>query len=414
MKTIEIIASKSDAHRALICAALALYTSGTECDIDMDIASEDVEATRRCLVALLTSGKSAVGAGLYCGESGSTFRFLLPVVGALGMRAAFYPKGRLSRRPMEPLASELRSKGMNISEEGRVPFLASGQLRPGDFKLPGNVSSQFISGLLFALPILPEDSRIMIEGQLESAGYVGMTLATLKAFGIGGIEIPESGTGSVINVKGGQTYKAPSEYKVEGDWSNAAFWIAAGLLGKEPVAIKGLSEDSVQADSAIADVLIKAGADITLPGDDPEGRLIARPSAGRLKAFTYDASGTPDMVPALALIASLADGVTEINGAGRLRMKESDRLKSISSTLGQLGADVEEYSDRLVIKGKKELAGGMIYSFDDHRIAMMGATASLACSGQVSLIGSGAVSKSYPGFFELFEEAGLAGNLELV
>ena len=414
MKTIDIIPSKSDAHRALICAALAEYMGGTMCDIELGFLSKDTEATRKCLVALLARGTTATGASLYCGESGSTFRFLLPVAGALGMRCAFYPRGRLAKRPMEPLSRELRAKGMSVSEEGSVPFMAEGQLGSGDFHLPGNVSSQFVSGLLFALPMLEGDSRIIVDGRLESSRYVDMTIKTQRDFGIEGTVIEESGKGVVISVRGGQTYRAPRNYRVEGDWSNAAFWILAGVLGDEPIAIKGLDQDSLQGDKAFAEVLIKAGADIVLPPDDSEGRLIASPSRGKLRAFTHDASGTPDLVPALALAASVAEGTSLIHGAARLRIKESDRLRAISSTLGNLGADIEEYRDKLVIRGKKSLGGGTIESFGDHRIAMMGAVASLVCDEKVSLIGADAVSKSYPGFFETFEELGLSGGLELI
>lgn len=414
MKTIDIIPSKSDAHRALICAALSEYMSGTLCDLELGTLSEDTEATRKCLVAMLARGERPEGANLYCGESGSTFRFLLPVAGAMGMRCAFHPRGRLAERPMEPLASELRAKGMTISEEGSVPYTAEGKLRSGDFRLPGNISSQFVSGLLFALPMLEGDSRILIDGKLESSSYVEMTVRTQRDFGIEEPLITSSGEGCEIRIKGGQTYRAPAEYRVEGDWSNAAFWICAGVLGEEAIAINGLDPDSLQGDKAIADVLIKAGADIVLPQDDPEGRLIARPSRERLKAFSCDVSGTPDMVPALALIASVSRGKSEISGAARLRIKESDRLRSISSTLSAFGARVEEYSDRLVIKGRKRLAGGAVGTYGDHRIAMMCAVASLACRKKVSLTGSESVKKSYPAFFELFEEAGLSHNLKLI
>ena len=410
MKTVEIIASKSDAHRALICAALSEYTGGTLCDVEIGEVSEDVEATRKCLVALLTAGKNPTGADLYCGESGSTFRFLLPLVGALGMHCTFHPRGRLSKRPIEPLSKELRKKGMSISEEGSIPFIAGGKLEPGTFTIPGDVSSQFISGLLFALPLLDGDSRIIVKGRMESSGYVDMTVRTQQIFGIRDIDIKEAEGHTEISVRGNQVYRAPKLYRVEGDWSNAAFWIVAGLLGDRPLAIKGLDPASTQGDRVIAECLIKAGADIRMP--KKRGKVIVHPSRGSLKAFCFDASGAPDLVPALALAASLADGTSEIRGAARLRMKESDRLKSVSSSLWRLGADIEEYSDRLVIRGRKELSGGLVESFSDHRIAMMEAIASLVCKEKVILIGSSAVNKSYPGFFDKLKEAGLADNVE--
>jgi len=435
VKSIEIISSKSDAHRAYICAAL----SDGDCEVICNETSQDIEATRNCMVALMNLANDRVGADLYCKESGSTLRFLLPIVGALGKRGIFHPMGRLSKRPLSPLYEELVAHGMTISEPGSVPLIAEGKLKGGDFHIKGNVSSQFISGLLFALPLLNEDSRIIVEGELESAGYVDMTLKTLERFGIKVNDEAEEDR-RVFTVPGNQEYTAPKEYVVEGDWSNSAFWLAAGILGESPVRIHGLRLDTAQGDAGILKVIQDFGGEVTidcapeqceqkqcapersesehcapLNCDSSNPIITTYPSAKKLKAITYDAAQTPDMVPAVALIATQAKGTTKIINAERLRTKESDRLHSISAALRGLGAHVEELEDGLIIKGSSEaLSGGTVESFGDHRIAMMVAVASLICRDKARLIGWDAVDKSYPSFYEHMDELGLSNNLERV
>ena len=393
MRIIEIIPSKSDAHRALICAAL----SAEPCRVSCPVSSEDIEATKACLAAL-KEGK----AQMYCGESGSTFRFLLPVMGALGFRAEFYPEGRLPQRPLSPLYEELERHGCSLSPMGSVPFILEGQLQPGDYHLPGNVSSQYISGLLFALPLLSADSRIFIEGELESRGYVDMTRKTLSAFGIATVEKDYG-----YLVPGGQQYRGMQEYQVEGDWSNACFWLAAGALLPEGVCVRGLSAGSLQGDKKIVALLQQFGAETETAGD----RVCVR-RKGVLRGIDIDARQIPDMVPVLAVLACAADGRTVIHNAGRLRIKESDRLQTVCQTLRGLGADIEEQDDGLIIEGRQVLRGGTADACGDHRIAMMAAVASLICREKVVLTGSAAVRKSYPDFFAVMEKAGLSGNLE--
>ena len=392
MRTIEIIPSKSYAHRALICAAL----SETPCQVICEATSKDIEATKTCLAALQKGDRD-----MRCGESGSTLRFLLPVMGALGYESAFYPEGRLPERPLSPLYEELESHGCKMSTQGSVPFVLEGQLEPGDYHIPGNVSSQYISGLLFALPMLDGDSRILVEGKLESAGYVDMTLKVLGDFGIVVKETLEG-----FEIPGGQRYRGPAVYQVEGDWSNGCFWLVAGALCEEGIKVCGLNPNSLQGDKKILDLLIKMGAKVSM---DEDGIMV---KAGKLQGIAIDVSQIPDMVPILAVAALAAEGTTEIKNAGRLRIKESDRLATVSNVLNSLGGQVEELEEGLIIRGGKPLKGGEVNSYNDHRIAMMAAIASLLCGEKVTITGADAVNKSYPDFFQVLEETGWGGNVE--
>lgn len=395
MKKVRIIESKSDAHRALICAALA----GAEGSVTCSAESNDIRATRACLKALKEGRRE-----MRCGESGSTLRFLLPVMGALGYDADFYPEGRLPERPLSPLYEELEAHGCTLSPQGSVPFTISGQLTAGVYNIPGNVSSQYISGLLFALPILDGDSSVEISGILESRSYIDMTIKVLSKFGI---EIKETKGG--FHVKGGQRYMAAEEYQVEGDWSNGCFFLAAGALTEEGICTEGLDIDSLQGDKEILNLLKKFGAEVRIKGD---GGIEVRQN-GPLRGIDIDASQIPDMVPVLACLAAAAEGTTQIRNAGRLRLKECDRLAAVTKELNALGADIEELSEGLIIHGSHgRLRGGRADSWNDHRIAMMAAVASLICEDKVQLTGAQAVNKSYPEFFEVLEEAGLSGNIE--
>lgn len=404
MREITIIPSKSDAHRALICAALAEMLTGDSCEILCDGTSRDIEATRKCLTCL-----GLGDADMFCGESGSTLRFLLPVMGAVNHTAVFHCEGRLAERPLSPLYEELQNHGCSLSPQGSNPIIISGQLQAGTFTIPGNVSSQYISGLLFALPLLAGDSRIIITGNLESGSYVEMTLRTLQMFGI---EILREADG--YTVPGGQIYRAPKTYQVEGDWSNGCFWLAAGALVDGGLTVRGLLENSMQGDKEILHLLKRFGAEVICE----EKGITVFP--GTLRGIDIDASQIPDMVPILAVAACAAEGKTVIRNAGRLRIKESDRLASVSRVLRGLGAEIEELSDGLVITGrslkehKYSLKGGPADSWNDHRIAMMAAIASLLCEEKVKLTGANAVEKSYPGFFEDLKALGLSTNIERI
>ncbi len=392
MRNVKIIPSKSDAHRALICAAL----SETPCQVICNATSKDIEATKACLQAL-ADGRPE----MHCGESGSTLRFLLPVMAALGHKSEFYPEGRLPQRPLSPLYEELEGHGCRLSPQGSVPLTIEGQLRPGEYRIPGNVSSQYISGLLMALPLLVGDSRILIEGNLESASYVEMTLKTLQKFNV---RIKSIDTGYLI--PGGQSYQGPAEYQVEGDWSNGCFWLVAGALTEEGIQVSGLNPDSLQGDKKILTILQEMGAEACI---DADGITV---KGGSLHGVTIDAAQIPDMVPILAVAALAAEGTTEIINAGRLRIKESDRLTTVTEVLTTLGGQIEELPAGLRITGGRSLKGGQIDTHNDHRIAMMAAIASLLCEAKVIINGADAVEKSYPDFFQVLKEIGLDENVE--
>ena len=412
--TVRAIASKSEVHRLLICAALAEQTPHNQgAFISCPECSDDIHATSSCLKAMgaeiryendgffvkpinrTLNSLQHKGLALDCGESGSTLRFLLPVCGALGLSVSFRMKGRLPNRPLEPLYKEMTSHGCTLSEPGLNPLSCEGHLNSGTYTLPGNISSQYVSGLLFALPLLSGDSIIRITGVLESRPYVDMTLDTLKKFGITILENRDE-----FFIEGGQSASFPEKIKTGGDWSNAAFWLSAGAIVKGNTApgkaftCTGLDPDSLQGDRAIVELLKRFGAAITESNDS------VTVLAGALHGIDIDAADTPDLVPILAALASVAEGKTTIRNAGRLRNKESDRLKSVALSLSVLGADIREREDSLEITGKKDLPGGITESFGDHRIAMAAAILSAACTGPVIIQNAEAVRKSYPNFFE--------------
>lgn len=377
------IPSKSQAHRLLICAAL----SDGETVIHCPQTSADIEATAGCLRSLGSAISYEKGCYrvlpirskpehpcLDCSESGSTLRFLLPVAAALGGRTDFLLRGRLAQRPLSPLWEEMERHGCTLSRPREDLLRCEGTLTGGSFRLAGNISSQFISGLLFALPLLKEPSDIMLTTPLESVGYVEMTKAALAAFD--------------------HRYHSHGSYRVEGDWSNAAFWLCAGALSR-PVTVKGLSPDSPQGDRQISSLLEAFGAKTAWT---EEGFTV---SPAPLHGIDIDAGDIPDLVPPLALLAACAKGRSRIYNARRLRIKESDRLQSVAHTLNALGGQVEITSDGLNITGGT-LTGGRVDSYNDHRIAMLAAIASCVCQGEVQLTGSGAVNKSYPRFWEDF------------
>jgi len=378
--TIAAIPSKSAAHRLYICAALA--ESPTE--ITCQGTSKDIEATKACLAAM-QNGDSL----LPCGESGSTLRFLLPVAAALGLEVDFNMEGRLPDRPLAPLDAQLEAHGVKLSRPRHELLHVSGKLEPGDFVLPGNVSSQYISGLLFALPLLEGTSTLTITGKIESAPYIAMTLDALSQFGV------RPKLENNVYTISPTPYRSPGAAVVEGDWSNAAFWLCAGALSG-PVTVTGLKPDSLQGDQAIFTLLSQFGAKTEQHGD------AYTVSPGTLHAIDIDAAAIPDLVPVLSIIAAAAEGTTRIYNAGRLRIKESDRIKTVCAMLTNLGADAEETADGLLIHGGKSLTGGTVDSANDHRIAMSAAIAGILCD--VTVERAEAVSKSYPKFWEDFEK----------
>ena len=397
---VRIPASKSQAHRLLICAALGEEKIEVVCDG----ISADIAATAKCLNALgakieetktgfLVSPIEKVPEGrcdLYCGESGSTLRFLLPIVGALGAQAAFHREGRLPQRPLAPLDGVLTAHGMTLSEDGDL-LLCSGQLQAGDYEIEGNVSSQYISGLLMALPRLRTDSMLTVTGKLESAAYVAMTEDALR---LSEIEFPKNG--STYTISGGQKFHLSARMVVEGDWSNTAFFLCMGVLSKEGVTVEGLNLQSSQGDRGVLDVLRAFGAEVTEHGN------AVTVKRGVLHGVTINAAPIPDLIPVLSVVAAVAAGETKVENAYRLRLKESDRLKSTANLLHALGGQVEEKKDGLVITGVPALHGGAVETQNDHRLAMSAATAACAATGEITVDNDGCVAKSYPRFWEDF------------
>lgn len=400
---VKIPASKSQAHRLLICAALGQNEALIECDG----FSADIRATVECLKAL---GSEIVSlwddrailvrpiikvpgepCRLPCGESGSTLRFLLPVCAALGVDAVFHMEGRLPQRPLAPLDEQLRSHGIELHREAEL-LCCSGKLEAGDYEIPGNVSSQYVSGLLMALPLVSGDSRLTVTGSIESAGYITMTEDALKLSNIAFTKDK-----NIYSIPGSQRSRIPELLRVEGDFSNAAFFLCMGALSQRGIEVTGLEPASHQGDKAVVDILCAFGAELR----EIEGGYFVRRS--KLQGLTIDAKPIPDLIPALSVVAALAQGETRIINAGRLRLKESDRLSSTAALIRSLGGDVEELEEGLVIHGRPRLSGGSVDSWGDHRIAMAAATAACGCSAPVELSGAQAVNKSYPRFWEDFE-----------
>ncbi|MBR2461211.1 MAG: 3-phosphoshikimate 1-carboxyvinyltransferase [Clostridia bacterium] len=394
------VSSKSDGHRAVVCAAL--------CDGVTEIAigefSDDIRATVDCLSAMgadiaetergfiVRSGaKPQLDAMLNCRESGSTLRFLLPVAAALGGRKSFCGAGRLPSRPMLPLMDALESH--NIAFDGKMlPFVSIGKLAGGEFTVPGNISSQFISGILLALPLTEEGGRITVTDGLQSSGYVDMTVRTMKHFGVE----CEKSERSVYTVKKGSKYVSPGNYRVEGDWSGAAFFLVAAAISGD-ITVKGLSPESAQADRVIIDVLRRFGADVTWQN----GAVRVRSAAAR--PFSVDVSDCPDLFPILAVLACKAKGESRLFNASRLRLKESDRVATTANMLRAFGVTVIEREDSLTVYGNGTVEGGAVNGAGDHRIVMSAAVASLMCgekgNGSVMITDAEAISKSYPSFF---------------
>ena len=394
--------SKSDAHRAIICAALARGTSTiapfeTSADMEASISAVQalgakVERTENGLLVDGTNTFCTIQSKIDCKESGSTLRFIIPVAAVGGKPVTFTGSGRLPQRPIGPFLDCLPKAGVHCETAGGLPLTISGRIAPGEYLLPGNVSSQFITGLLLALPLLHGDSVIRLSSPLQSVGYVDLTLSALRHFGVN-VHVRKS----TYLIKGDQHY-TPSKYKTESDWSQAAFWLVAGALGA-PVTCLGLKTSSRQGDRAIFDLLLRFGAKLGC-GDE------ITVSRGDYHGIEIDAAQIPDLVPPLAAFAALCPGRTIIKGAERLRMKESDRLHTITLSLNTLGALVTERDDGLVIDGVPALHGGVADSFNDHRIAMALSIAAIRSKGEVTIKGCECVNKSYPEFFNHYNALG--------
>ena len=397
-----IIASKSVVHRLLICAAL--------CDTPTVLTgvtySEDIEATIACLRALaadirceddrvtvMPRTEKRARAVLDCGESGSTLRFLLPIAAALG-GAQFTGRGRLSQRPLTPVYAVLQQHGCELSAEGNFPLTVSGVLQGDTFAIDGSLSSQFISGLLMAVPLFNKTCRVRVIGIMTSYPYIALTMEALAKFGVA-----VERDGNVFTVSG--RYVSPERLPAEGDWSNAGFWLpGAAISHSDEFALDGLAAESVQGDRRITALLREAGFTVVLQ----DGRW--RVSGEGTRALRVDAEDIPDLVPIVAVLATALSGETAIYHAQRLIHKESNRLESVRAMLTALGGSVRLTNDGLVITGTP-LGGGTVDSYNDHRIVMAAAIAALRCREPVTIVGAEAVRKSYPTFFEELEKRGM-------
>ena len=389
---VDIPASKSVAHRMIICAALAQGKSV----IKNVYPSKDIIATIEAMKALGAHIElkedtatirgidvSSENAVIDCCESGSTLRFLIPVVCALGTNATFIGQGKLPQRPITPYLEEFPKHNVVFDYNNTMPFSVSGKLSAGKFYISGSISSQFITGLLLALPLLDGDSEIILTSHLESKPYVDITIGTIKDFGC---EITETENGYYI--KGNQHYK-PFNGNVEGDYSQAAFFEVANLLGSH-IEINGLNKNSFQGDKKIVEIC----------------REIVYNNNDVLKPFDLDCSDIPDLVPILTVLACFCNGISHITNVARLRIKECDRLEAISTCLNKIGANVKAYEDSLEITGVKELCGGVVDGYNDHRIPMSMAVAATRCTKPLTILGAQCVSKSYPDFFEVYKKIG--------
>ena len=407
---VKIPPSKSMAHRAIICAAL----SDGFCKIENIDYSDDIIATIDAMNSLgskIVKYKDYIEVtGAYgnsadiedirvidCNESGSTLRFLVPISLLFKGKNKFIGRGNLGKRPLTTYYNIFEKQDITYSyEEGKLNLIVGGELKPGIFEIEGNVSSQFITGLLFTLPLLNDDSKIIITTEMESKGYIDLTLRAMSDFGI---EVINNDYKEFI-IKGNQRYKARN-YRVEGDYSQAAFFLCADSLGNN-VLCKDLDLNSLQGDKEVIDILERMNVVFNANDIGVKGT-----TNGELTSTVIDGSQCPDIIPVLTSVAALTKGTTEIINAGRLRIKECDRLAAVTSELNKLGAKIIEKEDGLVVTGVEKLQGGVdVWSHKDHRIAMTLAIASTRCEEPIVIKDYECIAKSYPNFFEDFKTLG--------
>lgn len=382
--TLNAIPSKSQAHRLLICAAF----SNADTILHCPATNQDIEATADCLRALgaaieYTDGSYMVSpikhipsnAVLHCGESGSTLRFMLPIAGALGVDATFIMQGRLPQRPLSPMWEEMERNGCILSRPTDDTIRCQGKLNSGKYTIDGGVSSQFVTGLLFAMALLPGSSTLTITGKIESKPYIEMTLQALELFGV---------STANYQISGSYPFVTPKVLTVEGDWSNGAFFLTAKALGSD-LDVRGLTPESAQGDRAVAQILDMLNSHVTV-----------------------DAADIPDLVPILAVAGGAKNGISFTN-VGRLRLKESDRVETVAAMLRNLGAEVQTEQDCLTVFPAQYRAC-TINAAGDHRIAMASAIAATIADGPVTILGAQCVAKSYPAFWD--EYARLGGKYE--
>ena len=416
---IEIPPSKSYSHRAVIAAALAESEKKSMIDnlkFSVDITTTtDIMENWGAKIKRFESALEIVGNDgrvvpkdkyVQCNESGSTIRFLIPVGITSTNELIFDGKGKLVDRPLDSYYKIFEEQGLKYETTvGKLPLTVNGKLKAGNYEIDGNISSQFITGLLYALPLLDGDSKLIINKNLESKGYIDLTLEILQ---LAGIEIKNNDYKS-FEIKGNQSYK-PFDYTVEGDYSQVAFWIVAGIISANrdnEVKCLHVNKNSLQGDREIIEIVTRMGANLEIFDD----YVIVKPS--KTKGTVIDISQCPDIAPILTVLAALSEGETRIINGERLRIKESDRITSIKTELNKLGANVAEEGDSLIIQGVQGFTGGVTVSaWNDHRIAMSLAVASSRCEKEIVLEEAESVRKSYPHFWDDFVKMG--GEIEIV
>lgn len=396
--------SKSLSHRAIIASGLS---DGGK--IENLIQSQDIIATTQCMSQLGAQYKKEnddyiVKGATYpltcsetvfdCHESGSTLRFMIPIAMMSGEDISFEGCGKLTTRPLDPFFDIFKQQDIAYDYKGALPLKVKDSIRPDTFNIPGDISSQFITGLMYTLPLLDGDSEINITSNLESKGYLDLTMDVLRDFGI----TIENDDYKKFRIPGNQRYIGRN-YRVEGDYSQVAFWIVAGLIGGQ-ITCLDMNADSSQGDKEVVEIVQRMAGDIIVEKD----RMMIEKS--ETKPTVIDASQCPDIIPVLTVLAAVTPGQTEIINAKRLRIKECDRLHAIATELNKLGADVTELEEGLIINGKTTLKGGQVKGWNDHRIVMSLAVASLVCEDDVYIEGCEAINKSYPHFFEHFKSLG--------
>ena len=382
---INAIPSKSYAHRIAICNFLAGNNPVSGCQ---GFSSNDIFVTEECLKNI-KSGK----ADLDCGESGSTLRFLLPLCASLGGNYKFVGHGKLIERPNDELFAVMREHGVSVNKTDCIKLC--GKLTSGKYEIRGDISSQYVSGLLMALPTLKGDSEIVLTTPLVSAPYVDITLEVLNSFGV---KIERTNTGFMV--KGNQVYKG--SVVPEGDWSNSAFFLCAGAINGD-ITVKGLNLLSKQGDKKIVEILESAGVNLTVKDNE----ITVKKS--KLKAFTFDAEDCPDLVPVTAVLASYAQGDSVIKNVTRLKIKESDRIESTLAMLKSFGISGEFDGANIIVHGGNPV-GGRADAFNDHRLAMSSAVLALNANGVSQIVGAQAINKSYPTFFIDYNSLGGKAN----
>ena len=417
--TIEIPPSKSYSHRAVIAAALAENSRKSKIDnlkFSVDITTTtDIMENWGAKIKRFESALEIIGNDgkvvpkdkyVQCNESGSTIRFLIPIGITDENELIFDGKGKLVDRPLDSYYRIFdKQEILYKNENGKLPLTVNGKLKAGNYEIDGNISSQFITGLLYALPLLDGDSKLTINKNLESKGYIDLTLEILK---LAGIQIVNNNYKS-FDIKGNQIYK-PFDYTVEGDYSQVAFWIVAGIISanrNNEVKCLHVNKNSLQGDREIIEIVQRMGANLEIFDD----YVLVKPS--KTQGTVIDISQCPDIGPILTVLGALSEGETRIINGERLRIKESDRITSIKTELNKLGANVSEEGDSLIIQGVEGFRGGVtVNAWNDHRIAMSLAIASTRCEKKIILEEAESVKKSYPHFWDDFVRMG--GEIEVI